>query len=184
MRIGNQQREEAIKALNDHFAAGRLEIGEFEQRVAYASASQTIQELGSLFGDLPHPHPPFLLMQPPPPTYQHPTYQHPTYQQPPPPPPPNFGPPPPGYGGYQAPYAPYGVDPMTGLPLSDKSKVVAGVLQLFLGGFGVGRFYIGDTGIGVAQLLTCGGCGIWALVDGIILLVNGGTDAQGRRLRD
>jgi hypothetical protein len=36
----------------------------------------------------------------------------------------------------------------------------------------------------VAQLLTCGGCGIWSLVDGIILLVNGGTDTQGRRLRD
>jgi hypothetical protein len=181
IRIGNQQREEAIKALNDHFAAGRLEIGEFEQRVAYASASQTIQELGSLFNDLPHPHPPFLLVPPPPPTYQAPTYQQPVF---PPPPPPHYGPPPPGYGGYQVPYAPYGIDPMTGLPLSDKSKVVAGVLQLFLGGFGIGRFYIGDTGIGVAQLLTCGGCGIWSLIDGIILLVNGGTDAQGRRLRD
>jgi TM2 domain-containing membrane protein YozV len=82
------------------------------------------------------------------------------------------------------PFAPYGIDPMTGLPLSDKSKVVAGVLQLAVGYFGIGRFYTGDTGIAVAQLLTCGGCGIWALIDGILLLVNGGTDAQGRKLRD
>jgi hypothetical protein len=58
------------------------------------------------------------------------------------------------------------------------------VLQLFVGYFGVGRFYMGDTTIGIIQLLTCGGCGIWSIVDGIILLVNGGTDAQGRRLRD
>jgi TM2 domain-containing protein/uncharacterized protein DUF1707 len=178
-RIGNQQREEAIRALNDHFAAGRIEIGEYEQRVAYASAAQTVTELGSLFADLPHPHPPFLTMPPPPQAYA--------------PPPPPFTPPG-GYGpgtgaygtapGYQVPFAPYGIDPMTGYPLSDKSKVVAGVLQLFLGGFGVGRFYTGHTGMAVAQLLTCGGCGIWALVDGIILLVNGGTDAQGRKLRD
>ncbi|WP_245887432.1 NINE protein [Umezawaea tangerina] len=183
VRIGNQQREEAIRALNDHFAAGRIEIGEYEQRVAYASAAQTVAELGSLFADLPQPHPPFLVVPPPP-----------SYQVPPPPygaPPPGYGPPPPGYGtggyatgGYQAGFAPYGVDPMTGMALSDKSKVVAGILQLFLGGFGVGRFYTGHTGMAVAQLLTCGGCGIWALVDGIILLVNGGTDAQGRKLRD
>ena len=42
-----------------------------------------------------------------------------------------------------------------GVPLSDKSKVAAGVLQLFLGGFGVGRFYTGHVGIAIAQLLTC-----------------------------
>jgi hypothetical protein len=181
MRIGNQQREEAIRALNDHFAAGRIEIGEYEQRVSYATASQTIAELSSLFHDLPHPHPPFLVVPPPP---QYPTTPPPGFG----PPPPGFGPPPPGYGppppGFQPGFAPYGVDPMTGIPFSDKSKVVAGVLQLFLGGFGVGRFYTGHTGMAVAQLLTCGGCGIWSLVDGIILLVNGGTDAQGRRLRD
>lgn len=180
MRIGNQQREEAIRALNDHFAAGRIEIGEYEQRVAYASAAQTITELGSLFADLPQPHPPFLLAPPPP--------QYGTAYAPPPAytPPSGYGPAP-GYGtapGYQVPFAPYGIDPLTGYPLSDKSKVVAGVLQLFVGYFGVGRFYMGDTTIGIAQLLTCGGCGIWALVDGILLLVNGGTDAQGRRLRD
>ncbi|WP_405013127.1 TM2 domain-containing protein [Kitasatospora sp. NBC_01539] len=68
--------------------------------------------------------------------------------------------------------------------LSDKSKVVAGLLQIFLGGFGIGRFYTGHVGIGVAQLLTCGGLGVWALIDGIIFLVSDTrTDAQGRKLR-
>jgi len=81
------------------------------------------------------------------------------------------------------PAAPYGYDPM-GRPYSDKSKVVAGVLQLFLGGFGVGRFYTGHTGMALGQLFTCGGCGIWALIDGIMLLAgNDATDAQGRVLR-
>lgn len=91
-------------------------------------------------------------------------------------------PPPPGtYTGDPA--APYGYDPM-GRPYSDKSKVVAGVLQLFLGGFGVGRFYTGHTGMALGQLFTCGGCGIWALIDGIMLLAgNDATDAQGRVLR-
>jgi hypothetical protein len=194
VRIGDQQREEAISALNDHFASGRLEIGEYEQRVGYASAAQSAQDLAALFHDLPLPHPVFL-----PPAYPQ------TAAYPPPPPPPGYqtpgqgippGYPPPGYAdpsqtygtayGYQPgfnPNAPYGLDPLTGQPLSDKSRIAAGVLQLALP-FGIGRFYIGDTAIGIAQLLTCGGCGIWSLIDGIILLVNGGTDSQGRKLRD
>ncbi|MEV3874567.1 TM2 domain-containing protein [Streptomyces sp. NPDC049906] len=81
------------------------------------------------------------------------------------------------------PEAPYGYDPM-GRPYSDKSKIVAGVLQLFLGGLGIGRFYVGSVGVGVAQLLTCGGLGIWALIDGILFLTsNDRTDKHGRVLR-
>ncbi|MGC4808777.1 TM2 domain-containing protein [Micromonospora sp. DT233] len=72
--------------------------------------------------------------------------------------------------------------------VSDKSKVVAGLLGILLGTFGAGRFYIGDTKTGVLQLVvslvTCGVGGIWGLIDGILILVNGGVDAQGRRLRD
>ncbi|MEU4142104.1 TM2 domain-containing protein [Streptomyces parvulus] len=92
--------------------------------------------------------------------------------------------PPPGPGYYVTdPGAPYGYDPY-GRPYSDKSKIVAGVLQLFLGSFGIGRFYVGSVGIGVAQLLTCGGLGVWALIDGIMYLVsNDRTDDQGRVLR-
>lgn len=82
----------------------------------------------------------------------------------------------------------YGVDPATGLPLSDKTKLVAGLLQIFLGGFGAGRWYTGHTGLAIGQIaatwLTCGLGAIWPLVDGILILVNGGTDAQGRKLRD
>lgn len=71
-----------------------------------------------------------------------------------------------------------------GQPYSEKSKVVAGLLQLFLGGLGIGRFYTGHVGMAVAQLLTCGGAGIWALIDAIIFFVsNERTDKQGRVLR-
>ncbi|WP_018724358.1 TM2 domain-containing protein [Salinispora fenicalii] len=72
--------------------------------------------------------------------------------------------------------------------VSDKSKIAAGVLQIMLGAFGVGRFYMGHTKIGVLQLVvtlvTCGFGGIWGVVDGILILINGGVDGQGRPLRD
>ena len=52
---------------------------------------------------------------------------------------------------------------------------------------GIGRFYIGDTGIGIAQLLvtifTCGIGALWPFIDGIIMLVTDSKDAQGRMLR-
>ncbi|MCP3766608.1 MULTISPECIES: TM2 domain-containing protein [Streptomyces] len=81
------------------------------------------------------------------------------------------------------PQAPYGHDPQ-GRPYSDKSKIVAGILQIFLGTLGIGRFYVGSVGIGIAQLLTCGGLGFWALIDGVMFLVsNDRTDKQGRVLR-
>ncbi len=75
---------------------------------------------------------------------------------------------PPGYstGPQGAPYhpaAPYGIHPTTGLPYSDKSKLVAGLLQLLLP-LGIGRMYMGHTGMGVAQLLvTVFTCGLGAL---------------------
>ncbi|WP_204037127.1 TM2 domain-containing protein [Micromonospora qiuiae] len=71
--------------------------------------------------------------------------------------------------------------------VSDKSKIVAGILQILLP-FGVGRFYMGDTKTGVIQLIvtlvTCGFGGIWGVIDGILILVKGGVDGQGRPLRD
>ena len=51
------------------------------------------------------------------------------------------------------PQAPFGVDPLTGLPYSDKSQVVAGLLQIFLNGFAVGRFYTGHIGMALLQIL-------------------------------
>ncbi|MFE9767085.1 TM2 domain-containing protein [Streptomyces sp. NPDC005808] len=83
----------------------------------------------------------------------------------------------------KTPEAPFGVDHQ-GRPLSDKSKITAGLLQLFLGGFGIGRFYVGSTGVAIAQLFTCGGLGIWALIDAILFFTsNDRTDKQGRVLR-
>jgi hypothetical protein len=117
---------------------------------------------------------------------QQPGYPPPGYPPPgfPPPgayPPPGYYPPPGTYTG--DPNAPYGYDPY-GRPYSDKSKVIAGILQITLGGFGVGRFYLGDVGIGLAQLFTCGGLGVWSLIDGILLLTgNDHTDEHGRILR-
>ena len=46
-----------------------------------------------------------------------------------------------------------------------KSTTTALILSLLLGAYGIDRFYIGDTGLGIGKLLTCGGCGIWAIID-------------------
>ncbi len=107
-------------------------------------------------------------------------------------PPQGYGPQgPQGYGpqGYGTDLsAPFGRDPYTGEAYSEKSKVTAGVLQIVLGAFGAGRFYVGDPGTAVAQIavtwLTCGIGGIWPLVDGILMLTgNKVRDPQGRPLR-
>lgn len=99
------------------------------------------------------------------------------------------------------------VEPFTGLPYSDKSKVAAGLLQLLLGGFlvlgGVGRLYAGHVTLGVIQLgfsvvawlaACCAAVlvvpiiitiGVWAwfVVDGIVLLAGRPLDRQGLPLR-
>jgi len=133
--------------------------------------------------------------------------------------------PPAGYGqpvsGLPQPYSPagytvgypvtvpvsYGYDPITGQPYSDKSKVVAGLLQLLLGALlglgGVGRTYAGNVGLGVTQIVLsvvgwgsfwCGflfilpwlvffGLWVWFVVDGIVMLAGRPVDGQGRLLR-
>lgn len=69
-----------------------------------------------------------------------------------------------------------------------KSRLVAGLLQIFLGGFGVGRFYLGYTSMGLGQLFTNFLCGIgyiWAFIDGILILCGQvKTDARGIPLKD
>ena len=117
---------------------------------------------------------------------------------PPPPPdwqqqaaPPGYQQPPPGYGapqGYGQPAPAYGMAPYD--PQA-KSKLAAGLLGIFLGGFGVHRFYLGFTKIGIIQIVvtifTCGIGSLWGFVEGILYLVGSNgytTDATGRPLRD
>ena len=66
---------------------------------------------------------------------------------------------------------------------SDKELVTTAIISWLVGVFGVDRFYLGYTGRGVAKLLTFGGCGIWAIVDLVLILMRKVPDAQGRPLR-
>jgi TM2 domain-containing membrane protein YozV len=91
-------------------------------------------------------------------------------------------------GAYPAPYVagnPANADPLA------KSKMVAGLLGVLLGAFGVHRFYLGYTSIGIIQIVvtivTCGIGGLWGVVEGILILVGHDsfkTDAEGRPLKD
>lgn len=51
-----------------------------------------------------------------------------------------------------------------------KDPTIALVLSLLIGAYGVDRFYIGDTGVGIGKLLTCGGFGIWAIIDWFLIM--------------
>lgn len=141
-------------------------------------ATMTEPQFGGTQDDMPPPPPPGYG---PPPQY---------------PPPGEYGPPPGAYPGaypgvYYDPSAPYGRHPLTGEPFSDKSKVVAGLLQLLglIGLVGIGRIYLGYTGLGIAQLIvglvTCGiGAVVWGIVDAILILTDNVRDPTGRPLRD
>ena len=67
---------------------------------------------------------------------------------------------------------------------SDKKRLIAALLCWFVGVLGVHSFYVGKTTIGVIQLLTLGGCGIWALIDLIMILIGSYTDKEGRKLTE
>lgn len=48
---------------------------------------------------------------------------------------------------------------------TEKSKSIAYILWIFLGGLGAQRYYAGDIGMGIAMTLTLGGLGVWSLID-------------------
>ncbi len=54
---------------------------------------------------------------------------------------------------------------------SGKSQLVALLLCFFVGALGIHRFYLGYTWQGIVQLLTLGGCGVWALIDFIRIII-------------
>ena len=70
-----------------------------------------------------------------------------------------------------------------------RSKIAAGLLGVFLGGWGIHNFYLGYTTKGVIQIvvtiITCGIGAIWGFIEGILILVGSiNTDADGNPLTD
>ena len=59
-----------------------------------------------------------------------------------------------------------GGDSLTGVPV--KSRIAAGLLALFVGGFGVHKFYCGQVGLGVIYLLF-----FWTFIPAIIAFIEG-----------
>lgn len=54
--------------------------------------------------------------------------------------------------------------------LQFKDPTICLIISLFAGSLGIDRFFIGDTGLGIAKLLTCGGFGIWSIVDWFLIM--------------
>lgn len=65
---------------------------------------------------------------------------------------------------------------------TDERWLTVLLLAIFLGELGVHRFYVGKIGTGILQLITLGGCGIWWLIDVIMVVTNNFSDDEGRKI--
>lgn len=54
------------------------------------------------------------------------------------------------------------------VPFKDPTTSI--ILSVLVGNFGIDRFMIGDVGLGIGKLLTCGGIGIWQIVDWFLIM--------------
>ena len=72
--------------------------------------------------------------------------------------------------------------PPAAAPPQGKDWLTTLLLCLFLGNVGVHRFFVGKTGTGVAMILTLGGCGIWTIVDLIMIITGSFKDANDQPL--
>ena len=68
------------------------------------------------------------------------------------------------------------------LAAQGKDWLITLLLNIFVGVFGVHRFYTGNIGIGIGQLLTGGGCGIWTIIDLILIITDKYKDGDGNLL--
>ena len=66
---------------------------------------------------------------------------------------------------------------------SDKKKSLAAILAFFLCFIGAHRFYVGKIPTAIFQLLTFGGCFLWAIADFLIIIFGEFKDSDGRKLQ-
>ena len=65
---------------------------------------------------------------------------------------------------------------------SEKNWLATLLLCLFVGPLGIHRFYAGKIGTGILQLITLGGCGIWTIIDLIMIITGNFTDKDGNKI--